>query len=345
MSSFFKKIGYARKKILKLSYHAYYYTTRFAWPVWYYVRNRKPRIFWKNSYYELNNIQKEIMAALKRDGIAVVPLERLLSDKKIFTDIQSFTFKKLESLSVQARIQEQKKFLAEKEKELEGYNENVVLKKLEKASRQGGERKDFFISLWGHSDSTAIDLTNPFMRMALSDVVLGIINSYMGMCTRFAYYNLALTIPVSKKFPNYFSQRWHRDPDDIKLVKVFLYINDVSNEKRGPFCYIAGSQYGGRWRHVASQSFPKGSYPKPGEVEKTISASDIRVCTGTAGTLIFCDTSGLHKGGHCLEGERLMFTGAFLSEASLVEGHSQTFERSKNYPLPQYIRYALTPKK
>ena len=36
--------------------------------------------------------------------------------------------------------------------------------------------------------------------------------------------------------------------------------------------------------------------------------NDIRVCTGRAGTVVFCDTTTLHRGGYATKSERTMFT-------------------------------------
>jgi ectoine hydroxylase-related dioxygenase (phytanoyl-CoA dioxygenase family) len=122
-----------------------------------------------------------------------------------------------------------------------------------------------------------------------------------------------IVVPIDSEA--YLSQRWHRDPEDKKLVKVFMYINDV-DEGTGPFTYVVGSQYGGKWRYLFPQRPPAGSYPIQGGVEKIVKQSDIKVCVAPAGTIIFCDTSGLHKGGFSTEKSRLMSMSCFVSSAS-----------------------------
>ena len=42
------------------------------------------------------------------------------------------------------------------------------------------------------------------------------------------------------------SQRWHRDPDDDHIVKMFIYLSDVA-EEAGPFEYVRDSAAGGRY--------------------------------------------------------------------------------------------------
>ena len=111
------------------------------------------------------------------------------------------------------------------------------------------------------------------------------------------------------------SQRWHRDPEDKIVVKMFLYLNDV-DEKTGPFMYVRGSHHLGKYKNLFPTAPPAGSYPPLGSVEEKISKGDINIKTGRAGTIIFCETSGLHKGGYATEKERLMFTAIYASKVA-----------------------------
>jgi hypothetical protein len=122
------------------------------------------------------------------------------------------------------------------------------------------------------------------------------------------------------------SQRWHRDPGVGRICKAFLYLTDV-DEKSGPFTYFAGSQPGGQLqRLLPHRFFGKGSYyPPDGAVEgllKKHGAQDrVRVNTGPAGMVIFCNTMGLHKGGYATERRRIMITSFYKSGESRVPPH------------------------
>jgi hypothetical protein len=98
-------------------------------------------------------------------------------------------------------------------------------------------------------------------------------------------------------------------------VKTFLYLRDV-NENHGPFCYIPGTHNGGPFREVYPQKVAVGVYPKDGQVDKRFSADQRKICTGSAGTLIFCDTTGFHKGGHPIERGRLVFNAVYTTNAA-----------------------------
>lgn len=116
------------------------------------------------------------------------------------------------------------------------------------------------------------------------------------------------------------SQRWYRDPGMKRMVKVFIYLTSV-DEESGPFTYVLGSHAGGRWRRL----FPQkqfglhGIYPREGAVDRVLPKSDIKVCTGSAGTVIFCDTIGMHKGGYSLSKARIMYTSVYVAEGDVIK--------------------------
>jgi hypothetical protein len=50
---------------------------------------------------------------------------------------------------------------------------------------------------------------------------------------------------------------------------------------------------------------------------RTVPESQILRCTGPAGTVILCDTSGFHKGGRCTRKHRFLLTATYASDAAL----------------------------
>ena len=180
---------------------------------------------------------------------------------------------------------------------------------------RAGKKDSFLVNLWdGPYD---IDPQNPFLRLALSDAVLGVVSRYLGMLPKFRAFWLQATIPVPAGTVPYASQRWHADPDDRKMVKVFCYLSDV-NAGAGPFTYIRGTHSGGRWRRHFPFDPARGRHPDPARVRSIVPLEDIAVATGRAGTIIFCDTSGIHRGGYATERERIMFTAVFTTPASAL---------------------------
>ena len=110
--------------------------------------------------------------------------------------------------------------------------------------------------------------------------------------------------------------------------------------------YIPQSHEGGKWHTVFPQKLfaKEGVYPNVGEVERVISTAP-KICTGRAGTIIFCDTTGLHKGGYSTHKERIMFTALYkynLRHTPPQFVYSSNFkEASQDFtPLQRFI---LTP--
>jgi hypothetical protein len=89
------------------------------------------------------------------------------------------------------------------------------------------------------------------------------------------------------------SQSWHRDPEDSQIVKVFVYFSEVDKDS-GPFEYVLCSHL--NWWDLCPPQ-PKGYNENPIDVSQIPPALFAKV-TGGPGTVAFCQTSGLHKGGH-----------------------------------------------
>lgn len=249
-----------------------YFKLLFYQPFWFWVLNRKSRRLFRDHRPELNKVQERILRELDETGIAVTRLEEFFPDEP-----------KLKEL-------------------LEAKPPSGGLASSEKDETK--TKKTFLRFLW--EVRPKLEFQNPFLRLALERKVLDVVNSYFKMFSRFYFFTLNITRPVARGSEETASQRWHRDPEDKKIVKIFLYLSDV-DENSGPFIYVPYSTT--KFAHISPQKPPRGSYPKEMNLP-------YQIYTGQAGTLIFCDTTGLHKGGHALSRERIMFTAGYYSSAS-----------------------------
>ena len=259
-------------------------------PVWLRVINRTGyNLFKKDRNRNLDEMQKRILADLRDNGIAFARVTDILSQQE-WEELRSYVLGRVNDPAIQTRMQEQRS--AEYKQEEKYFNIDLV-------------------------NSRILDLKHPLYRFALNEKILGIANEYMGMYTKFRGIRLWASLPVPKGVPETASQRWHRDLDDRQLMKTFVYFNDV-DETGGPFNYIRQSHGGGgKWNNIFPTPFPVGSYPPQGAVEKAIPQEYIVKATGKAGTLIFCDTSGFHKGGYCTEKNRYMLFCLYASAATI----------------------------
>ncbi len=152
----------------------------------------------------------------------------------------------------------------------------------------------------------------PWLRFGVADRVLDVVNTYSSEHIHLVSLDNWYTIPDPEAEDRAASQRWHRDPLDERIVKVFVYFNDV-DEEAGPFEYLrsstAGGRYGDMWPWVR-----KGIYPPQDEFEQAIDPNDVLTVTGRAGTVIFADTAGFHRGGWARTKPRVLATYTYVSD-------------------------------
>ena len=159
--------------------------------------------------------------------------------------------------------------------------------------------------------------TTPGSGVASSHRLLDIANAYLEMWSKLEYVDVWYSVPQPAAAERISSQRWHRDYNDKHLLKVFLYLVDV-DESMGPFQYVAGSQPGGPYADAWGWQPLGQNYPTEEELEARVPASAVQTFTGPAGTLVFCNTAGFHRGGFSTTNPRVLATATYSSPASLA---------------------------
>lgn len=98
------------------------------------------------------------------------------------------------------------------------------------------------------------------------------------------------------------AQMFHFDMDRIKWLKLFLYVNDVS-QQNGPHVFVKGSHRRGR----QPKAIRRKGYQRirDEEIASFYSTEKIKSIVGQAGTAFLADTRGYHKGLTPVKGERL----------------------------------------
>lgn len=268
-----KKIIYRLKRVSALPY--------------YWAAASKPAVFWRSRKYlalyrkkreQIEPWQNQIAAELEQNGTYITHIEKFFGGRELLNILKSET-------------------------------EKLVQETLAKNPKKA------FLQYW-LLDNKVKDLENIFVRLALLPLVLEIVSAYFKMFARIRFFSGGLTSPVTEGEDAKESQRWHRDPGVGKICKVFLYLTDV-DESSGPFMYVPKSQPGGELKKLLPHRyFGNGSfYPRDGAVETELKkrglANAVKICKGRAGTIIFCNTTGLHKGGYATSKERLMFTALY----------------------------------
>ena len=172
--------------------------------------------------------------------------------------------------------------------------------------------------------------------------MLDIANTYLGLWSKLEYVDMWYSVPQPVDADRVSSQRWHRDFNDKHLLKAFLYLVDV-DAGTGPFEYVPGSAPGGARRRVAVASARRAT-TRPTASSRSGSRTDgIRTFTAPKGTLVFCNTSGFHRGGFATEKPRVLATVTYSSPASLASLTERSYRFTGSLDeLDDSPRFALT---
>jgi Phytanoyl-CoA dioxygenase (PhyH) len=262
-------------------------------------------------------VQQDILAKLRTDGYAVAPLAKLVPDLTVWAELEA----------------EADGFIRETQAELDREREGG-----ESALRRR-EGKEFVVRKYAYDVQLGLD--DPWLRLGLNQRLLDIANTYLGMWTKLEYVDVWYTPPVEDG-DRRSSQRWHRDFNDRHLLKAFLYLGDV-DEESGPFEYVPRSAPGGELDHLWPWRPLGDNYPPEDELDKKIAGRAVSF-TAPKGTLIFCNTSGFHRGGFAVGKPRVLATVTYSSPASLAALTERNYSlrpEAANGLAPAQ-RYALT---
>ena len=276
---------------------------------------------------DLSPAQHQALGDLRAEGIAVTTFDDLVGDDELWRELDA---------------------------DMEAYVGRA--QRLAPKRARPKQKDDFLVRRWAHSgkgsgvDDSRIALDSPWLRFASSDRLLDVVNSYRGVYTKLVGLDNLYTVPFPRSDARVSSQRWHRDPEDLHVVKCLLYFSDVDRDS-GPFEYVrgsaAGGPYGDLWAWGTSWLTDRGVeerwYPPDGELEAKIPASERLQLVGPKGTLILCDTSGFHRGGFARAKPRVLSIHTYISPASDYEKMNFAVAWGDgDARLSRQARYALT---
>jgi hypothetical protein len=234
---------------------------------------------------ELDDVQQRILESMQENGIAIASFQELFGDEQLWETLRADIMGFAREAESELPVRKDKK-------------KSYLVRRFLKSGKK-------------------FPLDDPWLRFFLSNRLLDIVNSYRGERTWLIDLDNWYTIPDPEAEDRVASQRWHRDPWDNHIVKVFTYFSDVDHEA-GPFEYLRGTPAGGRNQDL----FPwegdemyeaHGLYPPQDEFEAKAPAEDIFTATGPAGTMVFADTSGFHRGGWTQSKPRILSYCSYVS--------------------------------
>jgi hypothetical protein len=254
-------------------------------PIARYGFNLLPIVRYKVGVTPLNVTAHRVAEELRREGVAMTQLDDLLEDDAALQRLQAY----VESL--RSEVVE------------EGQNDEGELSSF---------GKSFLIELLG--ERPVLMPGSPLVRLALHPQIRGVAEAYSGMKLRVQDVNAWVNLPRPNEAEQ--SQLWHRDlPEDHDIVKCFIYVRAVRKET-GPMRYVRRSNTAQGRRVKFPSEWDGIGYRIPDSAVHSVVPDDYIVeATGPAGTVMFADTRGLHRGGHATGEERLVVQITYASNA------------------------------
>jgi hypothetical protein len=281
------------------------------------LANRASRRRYAQATTILDDVQERALDRLREEGYASLPFSELVPDPAVWNELEADA----------QRFAEETKAGLESERDGGG----------SELRRRAG--KEFLVRKysWG----VELGLDDPWLRLGTNPRLLDLANAYLEMWSKLEYVDVWYTPPAGED-ERKSSQRWHRDFNDRHLLKAFLYLVDV-DEDTGPFEYVPGSAPGGEleqlwpWRPLGE------NYPPDDEFAERINGRSVTF-TAAKGTIIFCNTSGFHRGGFARLKPRVLATLTWDSPASLkaLSERNYVFASRNGAALSEAQRYALT---
>jgi hypothetical protein len=140
-----------------------------------------------------------------------------------------------------------------------------------------------------HASSEQIMKYPQIFLWGLEQRLLNIVENYI--CLPVAYQGVYFRRDIANQLEAG-SRLWHIDQEDRKILKIIIYLNDVS-EDYGPFQYIPKSLTS---KISDSLKYTSG-YIQDKIMQGVISSEVYKSCTGIAGTVIIAETSNIfHRG-------------------------------------------------
>jgi hypothetical protein len=262
---------------------------------WRYLFNAGPSISFRLRRHGLDPVQQRIVDELERDGVSISTFAEVFGDDALLDELCSTS----------------------EEAAADG--------------RHAAHEKDFLSYVLG--DTPPLDTESVFGRVALNPRLRAIANGYFGMFTQLRFYNVWLTRPDRELHSG--SKLWHRDREDFRILKVFVYLRDVGTGA-GPFCYAQGTHRRGPTPPNELEGHIERS--SDAQLETVVPRDRWLEAIGPRGTMVFADTRGLHCGGRAVDDERLLFTCMYTSRDSQVR---EWFDRSSTTNASPELAFAV----
>lgn len=185
----------------------------------------------------------------------------------------------------------------------------------ESASKQGAYWKKFLVHLLDDEmQDGKLRADNIFVQYALQPAVINIVASALGEMPWLDYVMLSYSRHTGEDLSS--SQLWHRDHDDVRVIKFYTYLTDVVDDGDGPFTFLPRQSTDRFGFPLLASHFPDE------QVFDKVSRAEVKVMKAQRLASFMVDTSKcLHMGSRIGPGHgRLMYTATFLAFPRMFPG-------------------------
>lgn len=138
------------------------------------------------------------------------------------------------------------------------------------------------------------------------------------------------------------SQNWHRDLEDLKILKLFIYFCDVT-KKNGALEYVPKSFCGGDFPLNQGNQMTDADYRRTRiiheNLEKEFCDPNAVVFEGKPGDIILCNNTGFHRGGFVAEGFRCMTHALYIRPDAQFRPPNINYDSKVNFIDVNSIEY------
>ena len=173
--------------------------------------------------------------------------------------------------------------------------------------------KKFYEHKMNAERRTVLDQKSWLYKIASDEKIVKIAQAYFGNqgCSLF-YADYWHTVPTDQE--RIASQVWHRDSEDSRLLKVFIYLNDV-DENNGCLEFVSKTSNGLEYSNLEPRFRITKSVRATQATNEFITKNKQLLVKGIVkkNDVIFCDTTGFHRGGFIKEGNRKLINLIYVS--------------------------------
>lgn len=261
----------------------------------------------KDAAIKLNDEQKRVLSDIQANGIAFTSIDSLFGNTKTWED----GLKEYKNFEDHAPVQEL-------------ISDVKLCQNFDKDPKFAGKHvpsKITYDAFFGSLDSE-----KAVSKILMNDKILEIAWSYYETACKLR--NPLMWINPSINTNNISgrkgSQLWHRDQEDSSILKCFVYYSNI-DEQTGATEYLPKSCAHFNNNQFSVHPFPFSSgYPNQKFFQDKIMDGSSTIANGKAGTIVFLDTNGFHRGGFVQKGQR------HISMCTFIRPHSPVFNKGKS---------------